>query len=86
MLYIIQHLDMATNVRLNITMDRELYKRLKKELPRKGISSFIADAVRARLFPDKRVLDAAYKAASREIWRRKVDRDWRATEMEGWPD
>ena len=74
------------NVRLNITMDRELYRRLKKELPRKGISSFITDAVRARLAPDKRVLDAAYKAAGREAWRKKVDRDWRATEIEGWPD
>src|SRR5437870_503168 len=53
MLHIIQHRDMAMNVRLNITMNRDLYRRLKKELPRKGISSFIADAVRARLSPDK---------------------------------
>ena len=28
-------------VRLNITMDEDLYRRLKKELPPKGISSFI---------------------------------------------
>jgi hypothetical protein len=41
-------------VRLNITMDEDLYRRLKKELPAKGISSFINKAVRARVHPDRR--------------------------------
>jgi hypothetical protein len=73
-------------VRLNITMDEDLYRRLKKELPPKGISAFIGAAVKARLFPDKKALDAGYKAASLEGWRREVSRSWRATEGEGWPD
>jgi len=73
-------------VRLNITMDEALYRRLKEELPPKGISAFIGAAVKARLAPDRKALDAAYKAASREPWRRGLSRDWEATEGEGWPD
>ena len=48
------------SVRLNITMDEALYKRLKKELPRRKISSFIEAAVRARIHPDRATLDAAF--------------------------
>jgi hypothetical protein len=73
-------------VRLNITMDEDLYRRLKRELPPKGISSFIERAVRARIRPDRRALDEAYKAASQESWRRGEGRAWRATEVEDWPE
>jgi hypothetical protein len=73
-------------VRLNIVMDEDLYRRLKKELPPKGISSFINKAVRARIRPDRRTLDAAYRAASREGWRRRMRQEWRSTETEGWPE
>jgi predicted CopG family antitoxin len=72
-------------VRLNITIDEDLYRRLKKELPSKGISSFIEESVRARLFPDRGKLDAAYRAASKEHWRRALASDWSATEIEDWP-
>jgi hypothetical protein len=74
------------SVRLNITVDRQVYVRLKKALPPKRISAFINEAVRARLFPDRRTLDEAYKAASRERWRRRVGADWKATEAEEWPE
>jgi hypothetical protein len=73
-------------VRLNITMDPDLYRRLKRELPPKGISAFIGEAVKAKLRPDRRTLDAAYKAAAREPWRRRLATEWAATEGEGWPD
>ena len=73
-------------VRLNITMDEALYRRLKQELPAKGISAFIGAAVKAQLAPDRKALDAAYKAASRERWRSGLAKDWAATEGEGWPD
>jgi hypothetical protein len=76
----------SRNVRLNITMERKLYQRLKKVLPSKKISSFIAEAVKARLQPDRLELDAAYRAASREPWRRGLSRDWKHTETESWPD
>jgi hypothetical protein len=78
---------MATrNVRLNITMERQLYQRLKKALPSRKISSFISEAVKARLYPDRPQLDAAYRAARKERWRKGLSRDWRVTETESWPD
>jgi hypothetical protein len=73
-------------VRLNITMDEALYRRLKKELPPRRISSFIEAAVRARIQPDRSSLDAAYKAARREAWRRRLSSDWSSTEAEDWPE
>ena len=72
-------------VRLNITMDEDIYRRLKRELPSKGISSFIEAAVRARLHPDRPTLDAAYKAARQEKWRAELSSEWAVTETEGWP-
>jgi len=73
-------------VRLNITIDEDVHERLKRELPAKGISRFINEAVRARLRPSREALDDAYKAASRERWRRLDARGWSATETEGWPE
>jgi predicted CopG family antitoxin len=73
-------------VRLNITIDEDVHERLKRELPAKGISRFINEAVRARLRPSREALDAAYKAASREEWRRATAREWSVTETEGWPE
>jgi len=72
-------------VRLNITMDEDLYQQLKKRLPKKGISAFISAAVRAHMYPDMRTLDAAYKAASSERWRRRESEEWESTEVEDWP-
>jgi Arc/MetJ family transcription regulator len=72
-------------VRLNITIDEEVHKRLKSELPAKGISRFINDAVRARLRPGRDQLDQAYKAAARERWRTVEAREWSATDIEDWP-
>ena len=73
-------------VRLNITMDEKLHRRLKKEIPRRGISAFIEGAVRGRLRPDRKALEAAYAAAGREAWRGKLEADWEPTEVEGWPE
>jgi hypothetical protein len=73
-------------VRLNITMEEDLYRRLKAELPPKRISAFINEAVRARLRPDKRTLDAAYKAARKDRARQDLAQDWQHTETEGWPE
>ncbi|MBY0496466.1 MAG: hypothetical protein K2Y23_19845 [Cyanobacteria bacterium] len=73
-------------VRLNITIDEDVHERLKRELPAKGISRFINDAVRARLRPSREILDEAYQTASRESWRRSEARDWESTDTEGWPE
>ena len=73
-------------VRLNITMDEAVYERLKKEVRPKGISAFINKAVRAKLRPDRQALDEAYRAASKERWRRRLTDDWSRTDPEGWPE
>jgi hypothetical protein len=73
-------------VRLNIIMEEAVYKRLKKQVPTKKMSVFINEAVRMKLRPDKKVLDAAYKAARMEAWRNTLCRDWVVTETEGWPE
>ncbi len=73
-------------MRLNITMDEKLYRRLKRELPPKGISAFIEVAVRERLFPEPQVLDAAYRKAAGEAWRRGLEREWSTVDTESWPE
>jgi hypothetical protein len=73
-------------VRLNITIDEDVHERLKRELPAKGISRFINDAIRARLRPSQTDLDEAYKAAAREPWRTAIGQDWGGTEVEEWPE
>ena len=72
-------------VRLNITMDEDLFRRLKKELPPRGISAFIGQAVKDKLRPSRKTLDAAYKAASREPWRIQLATEWITTEGEHGP-
>ena len=74
------------SIRLNITMDTDLYKSLKRNLPPKKISLFINQAVRAKLFPNSKVLDAAYQAAQKETWRKSLAEDWEPTEYEVWPE
>jgi hypothetical protein len=72
-------------IRLNITIDEDVYERLKAQLPAKGMSAFINAAVKARLAPDSETLDAAYRAASRETWRCGLAAEWAGTEVEQWP-
>ena len=73
------------SVRLNITMDDDVYARLKKEVPSKKLSAFISRAVRAKLHPDAKALDAAYQAASKERWRASLEEEWKDIDDEGWP-
>lgn len=73
-------------IRLNITIDEDVHKRLKRELPAKGISRFINEAVRARLRPSREALNESYKAAARERWRQADAAAWATTDTEGWPE
>ena len=73
-------------VRLNITIDEDVHERLKREVPAKGMSRFITEAVRARLRPSGDQLDDAYRAASREAWRKSEASAWAITDVEGWPE
>lgn len=72
-------------VRLNITMDEQVYKKLKRAVPPKKLSAFITEAVKARLRPDRETLNAAYRAAGKESWRKGLADDWSQTETEAWP-
>jgi Arc/MetJ family transcription regulator len=82
-LILFREVDMS--VRLNITMDDDVYARLKKEVPPKKLSAFIAGAVRAKLHPDAKALNAAYQAASKERWRTSLDENWKHSDAQGWP-
>ena len=73
------------SVRLNITMDDDVYARLKKEVPPKKLSAFISAAVRAKLHPDSRMLNEAYRMARKERWRKALQEDWKYMDGEGWP-
>ena len=86
MLYRSYCIEVRMAVRLNITMDEPLYRRLKKALRGKGMSAFIADAVRSRLPLDRKALDEAYGSASRELWRSRLSKDWLVTEGGRWPE
>ena len=77
--------EVTMSVRLNITMDEDVYSRLKKAVPPKKLSAFIAEAIRAKLHPDAKALNAAYQAASKEQWRANLDKDWKHVDDEGWP-
>ena len=71
---------------LSITLDANLYARLKRELPPKRISAFIEEAVRAKLRPDKATLDAAYRKAAAEPWRSTASDEWSVVDTEAWPE
>lgn len=72
-------------VRLNITIDEDVHERLKQELPAKGISRFINEAIKARFRPSRDALNQAYKAAARERWRKAEHGAWSVTDVEDWP-
>lgn len=60
------------SARLVITIDDDLYTRLKNKVPPQKFSAYIAEAVRAKLRPDAKALNVAYQAASKEQWRAGV--------------
>ncbi|NOU08640.1 MAG: hypothetical protein HOO98_01275 [Nitrospira sp.] len=47
------------------------------------LSTFISEAVRAKLYPNVKSLDAAYQAASKEQWRTSLGDDWKHIGGEG---
>lgn len=65
-------------------MDDDVYERLKKEVPPKKLRAFISGAVQAKLHPDTKTLDGAYRAASKEQWRGSLADDWKHIDDKGW--
>jgi hypothetical protein len=53
-------------------------------VPSKKLSAFISEAVRAKLNPDAKTLQAAYRVARKEQWRTSLADDWSHIGGEGW--
>lgn len=72
--------------RLNITLPYELARDLKRAIPAKKRSKFIANAVREKL-PKRNLKKELIKSLkiNRDFYR-KVAEEWKATEIEGWPN
>lgn len=72
--------------RLNITLPYELARDFKRAVPVKKRSKFIAEAVKEKL-PKRNLKKELIKSlkANKEFYR-KVAEEWKATEVEGWPD
>ena len=75
--------DMA---HLSITLNDEVYLRLKREVPPKQISRYIEAAVRKSLRASSKELDAAYQAAAKETWRHELACDWDDAGLGDWPE
>lgn len=72
--------------RINITLPDGLVRDLKRSVPNGKRSQFIAKAVKEKL-PKRNLKKELIKSlkANREFYR-KVAEEWKATEVEGWPD
>ena len=69
---------------MSITIDEKLYRRLKRTAGQRGMSQFIAEAVREKLRSSEDELYKEYLAAQRDDERRQVLDDWNTLETEGW--
>ncbi|MBI4036220.1 hypothetical protein HY383_04685 [Candidatus Daviesbacteria bacterium] len=72
--------------RLNITLPYELARDLKRAIPAKKRSKFIANAVREKL-PKRNLKKELIKSLkiNRDFYK-KIAEEWKATEIEGWPN
>ena len=69
---------------MSITIDEKLYRRLKRTAGQRGMSRFIAEAVREKLHSSEDELYKEYLAAQRDDERRQVLDDWDRLATEGW--
>lgn len=72
--------------RLNITLPYELARDFRRVIPASKRSQFIAEAVQEKL-PKKNLKKELINSlkANRDFYR-KVAEEWKATEVERWPD
>lgn len=69
---------------VSITLDEDLYGKLRKAAGPRGMRQFVEQTLRERLRPRQRTLYREYLAASRDPDRLEVLKDWDALETEGW--
>ena len=65
-------------------MDEELYRSLKRAAGNRGMSRFIAEAVRERLRDTEKRLRDEYSEAENDLDRQEIVKDWDAVDTEGW--
>ena len=69
---------------LSVTLDEDLYGRLRKAAGSRGVRQFVEQTLRERLSPRRQALYREYLAASSDPDRLEVLKDWDAIETEGW--
>lgn len=72
--------------RINITLPTDLARDFRRSVPSGKRSQFIAEAVRDKL-PKRNLKKELIKSlkANRKFYE-EVAQEWKATELEGWPD
>lgn len=73
--------------RINITLPFDLAQDLRKTIPARSRSNFIAQALEEKLKRKKNLKKDLIRSlkASRKLYE-QVQKDWAPIEVEGWPD
>ena len=73
--------------RINITLPTDLARDLRRTIPERSRSKFIAEALRDRLGRKRDLKKELIRSlkANRKIYE-QVYEDWKPIEVEGWPD
>lgn len=72
--------------RLNITLPYDVARDFRKAVPARKRSKFIAEKIRQSIpkrNPKKELIESL--KANKEFYKKVAD-EWKATEVEGWPD
>jgi metal-responsive CopG/Arc/MetJ family transcriptional regulator len=69
---------------MSVSIDEGLYRRLKIAAGNRGMSRFIAEAVREKLRDSESRLIEEYRTAQNDPDRQQIVEDWDAIEAEGW--
>ena len=73
--------------RINITLPNDLARDLRRTIPERSRSKFIAEALRDRLGRKRDIKKELIRSlkANRK-YDKELMKDWTAVEVEGWPD
>ena len=69
---------------MSVSIDDRIYSALKRAAGPRGMSRFIADAVKERLALADKKLVAEYREAALDADRLAAEKDWETTDVDGW--
>jgi len=80
---------MTATIRTTVHLDEDVIARVRRRVPQRGLSRFVNEAITEKIEAlERREIEAAmiegYQASQED--QRDVDEDWRALEVEGWPE